>query len=75
MPVEILDQLKSFIQQQEEFNQRLEQRIEDNMNQIQQGQEKKSRCLPKALTVSLTLVVFTFLRILFSIIFFRTRLK
>ena len=41
--VEILDQIKSFIQQQEEFNQRLEQRIEDNMNQIQQGQEKKSR--------------------------------
>ena len=70
VPVEILDQIKSFIQQQEEFNQRLEQRIQDNMNQFQQGQEKKSRRLPKALTVSLTLVW-----ILFSIIFSRTRLK
>ena len=52
VPVEILDQLKSFIQKQEEFNQCLDQRIEDNINQIQQGREKKSRRLPKALTVS-----------------------
>ena len=54
VPVEILDHLKSFIQKQEEFNQRLEQRIEDNINQSQKGREKKSRRLPKALTVSLT---------------------
>ena len=54
VPVEILHHLKSFIQKQEEFNQRLEQRIEDNINQSQKGREKKSRRLPKALTVSLT---------------------
>ncbi|CAH3192040.1 unnamed protein product [Porites evermanni] len=52
VPVEILDHLKSFIQKQEEFNQRLEQRIEDNINQSQKGREKKSRRLPKALTAN-----------------------
>lgn len=56
VPVEILDHLKSFIQKQEEFNQRLEQRIEANINQSQKGREKKSRRLPKALTVSVTLL-------------------
>ena len=78
VPEEILDHLKSFIQKQEEFNQRLKQRIEENINQSQKGREKKSRRLPNALTVSLTLfhlLVFTFFRILFIIIFFRSHLK
>lgn len=56
VPLKILDHLKSFIKKQEEFNQRLEQRIEENINQSQKGREKKSRHLPKALTVSLTLL-------------------
>ena len=74
--MEILDHLKSFIRKQEEFNQRLEQRIEDNINQSQKGQEKKSRRLPKALNSTFnTFVVFTFFRILFIIIFFHSHLK
>lgn len=49
VPVGILDQLKSFIQKQEEFNQRLAQRIKDNINQIQQGQEKSQDPCPMLL--------------------------
>ena len=76
VPVGILDQLKSFIQKQEEFNQHLVQRIKDNFNQIQQGQEKKVKTLPQRSYSKLnTFVVFTFFRILFIIIFFRAPLK
>ena len=74
--MEILDHLKSFIQKQEEFNQRLEQRIEENINQSQKGREKKVETLAQGSYSKFnTSVVFTFFRILFIIIFFRSHLK
>ena len=75
VPVEILDHLKSFIQKQEEFNQRLEQRIEDNINQSQKGRGKKVKTLAQGSYSKFNIsVVFTFFRILF-IIFFRSHLE
>lgn len=72
VPVGILDQLKSFIQKQEEFNQRLAQRIKDNINK---GRKKVKTLAQCSYSKFNTFVVFTFFRILFIIIFFRAPLK
>ena len=52
LPAGILQQLNTFFERQERFNERLEQRIVAFEEQYQEGRKKKtSRCLPKALTV------------------------
>ena len=53
LPVGNVQQLNTFFERQELFNERLEQRIVAFEEQSQKGREKKaSRRLPKALTVS-----------------------
>ena len=52
LPAGILQQLNTFFERQERFNERLEQRIVAFEEQYPEGREKKtSRCLLKALTV------------------------
>lgn len=55
LPAAILQQLNTFLERQEQFNERLEQRIVAFEEQSQKGRENKaSRRLPKALTVSIS---------------------
>ena len=53
LPAGILQQLNTFLERQELFNERLEQRIVAFEEQSQRGWEKVSRHLPKAVTVSI----------------------
>ena len=57
LPAGILQQLNTFLERQEIFNERLEQRIVAFEEQSQKGREKEAsrRRLPKALTVSISL--------------------
>ena len=57
LPAGILHQLNTFLERQELFNERLEQRIVAFEEQSQRGREKVSRRLPKALTVSIKCIL------------------